>query len=191
MAEEVKEKKTRVKREKAAEKVIINKDWVDNLLKAVKKDEYFISHGFVPNNVEEAQSESLKELIKIAYDNKDKLLSKYYLSDLAATGFLFIETDKEPLYGLREGYQFILDYIKTNEFNELIYAKGLKKYVVHNVSNINKILYDSIPAYRNFRDLLEEAGNRDLQQFYDVERNRMNECILIVLKSKIREVRRA
>ena len=59
---ELKEKKTIVKREKAAEKVIINKDWVDNLLKAVKKDEYFISHGFVPNNVEEAQSESLKEL---------------------------------------------------------------------------------------------------------------------------------
>lgn len=188
---EVKEKKTRVKREKAAEKVIINKDWVDNLLKAVKKDEYFISHGFVPNNVEEAQSESLKELIKIAYDNKDKLLSKYYLSDLAATGFLFLETDKEPLYGLREGYQFILDYIKTNEFIELVYTKSLKKYVVHNVANINKILYDSIPAYRNFRDLLEEAGNRDLQQFYNVERNRMNECILIVLKSKIREVRRA
>lgn len=188
---EVKEKKTRVKREKAAEKVIINKDWVDNLLKAVKKDEYFISHGFVPNNVEEAQSESLKELIKIAYDNKDKLLSKYYLSDLAATGFLFLETDKEPLYGLREGYQFILDYIKTNEFIELVYTKSLKKYVVHNVANINKILYDSIPAYRNFRDLLEEAGNRDLQQFYNVERNRMNECILIVLKSKIRDVRRA
>lgn len=188
---EVKEKKTRVKREKAAEKVIINKDWVDNLLKSVKKDEYFISHGFVPNNVEEAQSESLKELIKIAYDNKDKLLSKYYLSDLAATGFLFLETDKEPLYGLREGYQFILDYIKTNEFIELVYTKSLKKYVVHNVANLNKILYDSIPAYRNFRDLLDEAGKRDLQKFYNVERNRMNECILIVLKSKIREVRRA
>ena len=189
---EVKEKKTRVKREKAAEKVIINKDWVDSLLKAVKEDEYFNSHGFVPNNVEEAQSESLKELIKIAYDNKDKLLSKYYLNDLAATGFLFLETDKEPLYGLREGYQFILDYVKTNEFIELVYAKGLKKYVVHhNVANLNAILYDSIPAYRNFKDLLDEACNRDLQKFYTIERNRMNECILIVLKSKIREVRRA
>lgn len=188
---EVKEKKTRVKREKAIEKVIINKDWVNNLLEAVKKDDYFSSHGFVPNTVEEAQSESLKDLIKIAYDNKNKLLSKYYLNDLAETGFLFLETDKEPLYGLREGYQFMLDYIKSNEFAELVYTKSLKKYIVHNVANLNAILYDSIPAYRNFKDLLDEAGNRDLQQFYTTERNRLNECILIVLKSKIREVRRA
>lgn len=188
---EVKEKKTRVKREKAAEKVIINKDWVDKFLQALKEDDYFKSRGFVPNNVEEAQSESLKELIKIAYDNKNKLLSKYYLNDLAETGFLFLETDKEPLYGLREGYQFMLDYMKSNEFIDLIYSKGIKKYIVHNVANLNTILYDSIPAYRNFKDLLDEAGNRDLQQFYTIERNRLNECILIVLKSKIREVRRA
>lgn len=189
--EAVKEKKTRVKREKAAEKVIINKDWVDNLLKAVKKDAYFSSHGFVPNNVDEAQSEGLKELIKIAYDNKDKLLSKYYLNDLAAAGFLFLETGRDPLYRLREGYQFILDYIETKEFADLVYAKSLKKYVLHNVANINEILYDSIPAYRNFRDLLDEAGKRGLKHVYEVEFNRMNECILIVLKSKIREVRRA